>query len=89
MMVSFRDVMIALEFFDQCERTLRGRVVRVTQSWKQAVFFIGRLLRRGSCKIANAASSSAHRAGVNSPPGVRPVTAMRRRGNTRCGGGTR
>ena len=63
MMVSFRDVVIALEFFDQCERTLRGRVVRVTQSWKQAVFFIGRLLRRGGCKIANAASSSAHRAG--------------------------
>jgi hypothetical protein len=51
MMVSFRNVMITLESFDQFKRALRGRVVRVTQSWKQAVFLIGRTLRRGGCKI--------------------------------------
>ena len=52
MMVPFRDVVIALELFDQFERALRGRVVRVTQSWKQAVLFIRRVLRRGGCKIS-------------------------------------
>ena len=51
MMVSFRSVVIAFELFDQFERALRGGVVRVTQSWKQSVFFIGRMLRRGGCKI--------------------------------------
>ena len=51
MMVSFCSVVIALELFDQFERALRGGVVRVTQSWKQTVFFIGRVHRRGGCKI--------------------------------------
>ena len=50
-MVSFRDVVIALELFDEFERALRSGVVRATQSWKQAVLFIRRMLRRGGCKI--------------------------------------
>ena len=51
LMVPFRNVVIALELFDEFERAPRGRVVRVTQSWKQALLFIRRVLRRGGCKI--------------------------------------